>query len=428
MRSISLAESSCWLIPSPDWPTLGHSERPELWQSRVGLQHDAETTVTTFPSTSPIYLDHNATTPIDPKVLDAMLPYLREHFGNPSSDHVLGQEAHRAIEAAREQIASLIGASPEEIIFTSGGTESNNLAIRGVAAATEPGRRRIVTSQVEHPATEGPCGVLETQGWSITRVPVTREGTIDAVTAIEELDSGVSLLTLMRAQNETGALMPVAEVTFAAQRLGIVVHTDAAQAIGKIDVNVDDLGVDLLSIAGHKFYAPKGVGALYVRTGTAIEPIVSGGGQERGLRPGTENVASIVGLGAASDLARSRMANDAVRLGTLRDGLWWNLQARIPGLVRHTPMAASLPNTLALSFPEVLGKDVLSTAEGVLASTGSACHSGVDTPAETLLAMQVTPDVALGAVRISLGYSNTQAELSAAANILVDAYGTVRGR
>jgi cysteine desulfurase len=357
-----------------------------------------------------------------------MLPYLTEQFGNPSSDHVLGRQAHQAVETARAQVAALIGATPGEITFTSGGTESNNLAIRGVAASAAPGKRRIVTSGVEHPATVGPCGVLEAGGWSVTRVPVTREGVVDSETAIAALGTDVALLTLMRAQNETGAIMPVGEVAAAARQAGIIVHSDAAQAVGKIEVYVDDLGVDLLSIAGHKLYAPKGVGALYVRSGTPIEPIVFGGGQEHGLRPGTENVASIVGLGAAAALAQSRVAGESVRLRLLRDELWRNLHSRIPTLVRHTPIGSSLPNTLALSFPGVLGKDVLAAADGVLASTGSACHSGVDTPAETLLAMQVTPAVALGSVRLSLGHANTQSELAAATDILVVAYETVSGR
>ncbi|HVA09046.1 MAG TPA: cysteine desulfurase family protein [Acidimicrobiales bacterium] len=375
-----------------------------------------------------IYLDHNATTPIAPEVLEAMLPYLRERFGNPSSDHVLGHQAHQAVETARVQVATLIGASPGEIIFTSGGTESNNLAIRGVAASAPPARRRIVTSQVEHPAVVEPCGVLELAGWSVTRVPVTPEGIVDAETAIGALDTDVALLTLMRAQNETGAIMPVDLVAAAAHPEGIIVHTDAAQAVGKIEVDVDDLGVDLLSIAGHKLFAPKGVGALYVREGTLVEPIVFGGGQERGLRPGTENVASIVGLGAAAILAGSRLASESTRLRVLREEFWHILRGRIPNLVRHTPVGHSLPNTLALSFPGVLGKDVLAAADGVLASTGSACHSGVDTPAETLLAMGVTPEVALGSVRLSLGHANTETELAAAADILVAAFDAASNR
>ncbi len=383
--------------------------------------------VTTSPPDDLIYLDHNATTPVAPEVLDAMLPYLKQHYGNPSSDHPLGHRAHQAIEDAREQVASLIGAEPGEIVFTSGGTESNNLAIRGTAATADPARRRIVTSNVEHPATARPCDLLETQGWTITRVPITVTGTLDPDTVIQALDTDVALLTVMLAQNETGAIMPVTEAATAARRSGIITHTDAAQAIGKIDVDVDSLAVDLLSIAGHKCYAPKGIGALYVRSGTPLQPLLLGGGQERGLRPGTENVAYIVGLAAACQLARARLNPEAQRLRTLRDQLWQNLSDRIPGLARHTPMDTSLPNTLMVSFPAVLGRDVLTHATRVAASTGSACHAGHDTPGETLLAMGVSPDVALGAVRLSLGHDNTPADIATAANILVQAHQNATG-
>jgi cysteine desulfurase len=369
-----------------------------------------------------IYLDHNATTPIAPEVLDAMLPYLREHYGNASSDHSLGHRAHRAIEEAREQVASLIGAAPEEIVFTSGGTEANNLAIRGSTAAADPARHRIVTSQVEHPATARPCDLLETQGWTVIRLPVTATGTVDSDTVIQALDPDVALLTLMLAQNETGAIMPVHAAAAVARRSGIITHTDAAQAIGKVEVTVDVLGVDLLSIAGHKCYAPKGIGALYVRSGTPLQPVLLGAGQERGLRPGTENVAFIVGLGAACHLAESRLDPEAQRLRSLRDQLWLDLSGRIPGLTRHTPTDNSLPNTLTVSFPGVLGWDVLALANCVAASTGSACHAGQHTPSETLLAMGVPPDIALGAVRLSLGHDNTPTDIEAAADILVQAY------
>lgn len=375
---------------------------------------------------SPIYLDFNATTPVAPEVLEAMLPYLTRSYGNPSSDHALGREARRAVDEAREQVAALIGASRDEIIFTSGGTESNHLAIRGAGALMTTGRRHIVTSSVEHPATVGACAFLEAQGWKVTRLPVNRDGAIDVRGVDEAIGDDVGLVTVMLAQNETGAVMPVSDVAHVARAHGAVSHTDAAQAVGKIDVNVDRLGVDLLSIAGHKLYAPKGVGALYVRSQTAIEPLVLGGGQERGLRPGTENVASIVGLGAAATLAQSRLANDVEFIGNLRDHLWAEVSARIPGLVRHTPIERCLPNTLSLSFPGVLGREVLQRADGVLASTGSACHSGVDTPAQTLLAMGVAPDVALGAVRLSLGRSTSLDQVRAAAEILTTAVVSLR--
>lgn len=369
-----------------------------------------------------VYLDHNATTPVAPEVLDAMLPYLREEFGNPSSDHPPGRAAARAVAAARAQVATLIGAEIDQVVFTSGGTESNNLAILGSAAAAAPDRRRIVTTVVEHPATTAPCARLHADGWTITRLPVTRAGSVNAAVAADALAPDVALVTMMLAQNETGAILPVAAVATAAHAVRAVVHADAAQAIGKIDVDVDALGVDLLSIAGHKCYAPKGVGALYRRAGTALHPVLLGAGQEGGVRPGTENVAAIVGLGAACELAGTRVAAEERRLSHLRDNLWEQLLAGIPDMVRHTPEDA-LPNTLMVSFPNVLGRDVLAAAPGLAASTGSACHSGRDTPAATLLAMGATPSVALGAVRLSLGHSTTVAEIDRSVAILRQAYG-----
>jgi cysteine desulfurase len=380
--------------------------------------------VTTTGPSNVIYLDHNATTPIAAEVFDAMLPFLKEQYGNPSSDHPLGHRAHEAVEDAREQVASLIGAAPDEIVFTSGGTESNNLAIRGTAAVAGPDRRRIVTSQVEHPAVSRPCEYLETQGWTVTRLAVTGSGSIDLGVLNQALDSDVALMTVMLAQNETGAIMPVAAAASAARRLGIITHTDAAQAIGKIQVNVDTLGVDLLSIAGHKCYAPKGVGALYVRSGTSLLPLLLGGDQERGLRPGTENVTYIVGLAAACHLAQTRLDAEGQRLRGLRDALWQQLRGAIPGLVRHTPEDNSLPNTLNVSFPGVLGRDVLANAQRVAASTGSACHSGLHRPSAVLCAMGVAPDVALGTVRLSLGEDNTPADVATAADILIGAFRT----
>lgn len=375
-------------------------------------------------STDPplIYLDHNATTPVAPEVLDAMLPYLRDQYGNPSSDHPAGRAAARAVAAARAQVAALIGADPAEIVFTSGGTESNNLAIRGSASVAGPTRRRIVTTEVEHPATTAPLAHLHAAGWTITALPVTSAGTVDAALAATELGPDVALATMMLAQNETGAILPVAAVAAEARAVGAVMHTDAAQAIGKVEVNVDALGVDLLSIAGHKCYAPKGVGALYRRAGTPLGPVLLGAGQEGGVRPGTENVAGIVGLGAACELAGGRLAADGVRLAVLRDTLWEQLRDAIPGMVRHTPRD-SLPNTLMVSFPDVLGRAVLAVSPGLAASTGSACHAGQDTPAATLLAMGCTPEVALGAVRLSLGHGTTTSDIGSAVRILVRGYG-----
>ncbi len=297
--------------------------------------------------------------------------------------------------------------------------------MEGVAAgsaAAATARHRIVTTQVEHPATARPCDLLESKGWTVTRLPVTGRGTLDPETVIKALGTDVALLTVMLAQNETGAIMPVSAAASAARMFGIITHTDAAQAIGKIHVSVDALGIDVLSIAGHKCYAPKGIGALYVRRGTRMQPVLLGAAQERGLRPGTENVASIVGLGAACHLAQTRLVTEEQRLRDLRDQLWQTLVDRIPGLVRHTPEHNNLPNTLMVSFPGVLGRDVLAHADRVAASTGSACHSGLDTPSVTLLAMGVRPDIALGSVRLSLGHENTPADIAPVAAVLVGAY------
>ncbi len=372
-----------------------------------------------------IYLDHNATTPVAPEVAEAMAPYLGAEFGNPSSDHALGRRARQAVEEARASVAALIGAAPDEVVFTSGGTESNNLAIRGVAAQAPATRHRIVTSTVEHPATTAPLALLEAAGWTLTRVPVAGSGIFDLDAALGALGDDVALVTVMLAQNETGALMPVAELATAARAHGAVVHTDAAQAIGKTPVSVDDLGVDLLSIAGHKCYGPKGIGALYVRRGTPLSPLVVGAGQEGGLRPGTENVAGIVGLGAAARLATDQLTTDAPRIARLRDELWAVLAAKVPSIRRHTPDGACLPNTLLVSFPGVLGADVLAKTPGIAASTGSACHAGEHTPNATLLAMGVAPDVALGAIRLSLGRGTTRAEIEAAVGLLVSAHGVL---
>ena len=373
-----------------------------------------------------VYLDHNATTPVAPEVLEAMLPYLRGELGNPSSDHGFGRRARQAVEEARASVAALIGARPDEIVFTSGGTESNNLAIRGVAAKAPSDRRRIVTSAVEHPATTAPLALLEGSGWMLTRVPVAASGILDLAASLAALGDDVALATVMLAHNETGALMPVAELAAAARAHRALVHTDAAQAIGKIPVSVEDLGVDLCSIAGHKLYAPKGVGALYVRRGTPLSPLVVGAGQEQGLRPGTENVAGIVGLGAACELARSRLAYDSPRLGALRDELLATLRAGVPGLVCHTPLGTALPNTLFVSFPGVHGTDLLARARGVAASTGSACHAGNESSSATLLAMGVAPDIALCALRLSLGRDTTATAIALAADHLVAAYHQAR--
>ena len=372
---------------------------------------------------TPIYLDHNATTPLLPDVVAAMMPYLGEHFGNPSSGHVYGQRARQAIERAREQVASLLGCQPDEIVFTSGGTEGNNLAIRGVAEVSP--RRHVVTSSVEHPATSQPCAYLERHGFEVARVPVDEEGQVRVDEARSFVRGDTALVTVMLAQNETGTLMPIREIARVAHEQHAVMHTDAAQAVGKIPVRVDDLDVDLLSIAGHKLYAPKGVGALYVRRGTTLAPLALGAGHERGLRPGTENVASIVGLGAACERARRDLETESARERELRDELFQELSAGVSGLRLISHPTERLPNTLNVSFPGARGSVVLAAAPEIAASTGSACHEGGETPSAVLLAMGMETAVALGAVRLSVGRSTTRDQLAQAVRALVRAYRAV---
>jgi len=366
----------------------------------------------------PIYLDHNATTPLLPEVVDAMLPYLREHFGNPSSGHALGRRAREAVETARARVAALLGAAPGEIVFTSGGTEANNLAIRGATAA-RPDREHLVTSVIEHPATANPCRLLEQRSSKITWLGVDAHGRIRAEDVRQALTGGTALVTLMHANNETGTLQPIAEVAPAVHRAGALLHADAAQSVGKVDTRVDELGVDLLSIAGHKLYAPKGVGALYVREGVALEPVLRGAGHERGLRPGTENVASLVGLGVACEIAAASLAQEAARVRALRDRLWALLRAQIPGLALNGHETQRLPNTLNLRFPGVRGSAVLAGAPGIAASTGSACHEGGEAASAVLLAMGLAAGDALGSVRLSLGRSTTREDIDRAAELLL---------
>ena len=369
----------------------------------------------------PIYLDHNATTPLHPEVVDAMLPFLTTHFGNPSSGHVYGQRAKAAVEAARAQVASLLGCDPEEVFLTSGGTEANNLAIFGVTARRFL-RKHVVTSTVEHPATEEPCADLERQGWNVRRVPVGPTGRVDPSDVAPLVREDTALLTVMLANNETGTIMPIRAIADIARAKGAVVHTDAAQAVGKVPTRVDDLGVDLLSIAGHKLYAPKGVGALFVRKGTPISPLLRGAGHERGLRPGTENVASIVGLGMACEIAGRDLDAEAARLTSLRETLWALLLEGIPGLSMNGHPTQRLPNTLNASFPGVRASAVLARATGVAASTGSACHAGGEAPSAVLTAMGLESGVALGAVRLTLGRFTTTEEVEQAAARLVQAF------
>lgn len=369
-----------------------------------------------------IYLDNNATTPIAPGVLDAMLPYLRGEFGNPSSSHALGRRAKEALEIARGHVAALIGAAPDEIVFTSGGTEASNLAIRG-ALRRDPANRVIVTSTIEHPASIEPCKLLSDQGYKVHWIAARADGRIDRDAAIEAIDSGAGLVTLIHAQNETGILQPIAEIATAAQAQGALMHVDAAQSVGKITIDVEALGVDLLSIAGHKLYAPKGVGALYVRCGIVLEPLLRGAGQESGHRPGTENIASIVALGEACRLAAIRLAQDGTsRLEALSRDLYARLQRTIPGIVLVGHPTQRLPNTLNVLFPGVSGHRLLEACPRVVASTGSACHADREEASPVLRALGIPESEALGAIRLSLGFTTTQADVEQAVAALAQAW------
>jgi cysteine desulfurase len=374
----------------------------------------------------PIYLDHNATTPILPEALDAMLPYLRAHFGNPSSGHVYGARARAAVERARAQVAALLGADPVEIVFTSGGTEANNLAIRGAMEGSA--RAHVVTSVIEHPATAAPCAWLAQHQRRVTRLGVDGDGRVRIDEARAAIDDHTALVTVMHSNNETGVLQPIAELASLARARGALVHCDAAQSIGKVALDMNELEVDLLSLAGHKLYAPKGVGALYVRGGTALAPFTLGADHERGLRPGTENVASIVALGAACEALGRDLGAARARMERLRDRLWTRLSAAVPGLVLNGHATLRLPNTLNLRFPSTSGPALLAGTPEVAASTGSACHAGADRASAVILAMGVAPDAALGSVRLTLGRATTESEIDRASDALARAWQKLAAR
>jgi cysteine desulfurase len=369
----------------------------------------------------PVYLDHNATTPVDPDVLAAMLPFLREEFGNPSSSYSLGRNARDAVENARAAVASLIGAHPDEIVFTGGGTESSNIAIRS-GTRSMAGRRSIVTTTIEHPATDACCALLAQDGYDIRRAGPDRNAIVDPSRLGPLVDTTTALVTVIHAQNEIGTLQPVSEIARLAKAKGALMHADAAQSLGKVPVDVNAMGVDLLSIAGHKLYAPKGVGALYMRRGIDLPSVVVGAGQEHGRRPGTENVAFIVALGEACRIARDLLAQEVTRQQALRDDLWARLQREVPGIVLVGEGSPRLPNTLNVLFPDVSGRQLLASCPGVMASNGSACHADREDPSAILLAAGIAPDQALGAVRLSVGRYTTQDAVETAAARLGSAW------
>lgn len=357
-----------------------------------------------------VYLDFNASTPIAPEAAEAILPFLGDHFGNPSNGHWAGAPAKAAVERARGQVASLLGASPAEIIFTSGGTESNNHALKGAFFAARGDRDHFVTSAVEHPAVLKPLEYLERLGAKVTIVGVDRRGRVDPEAVRRAVTPRTLLVSVMHANNEVGTIQPIEEIAAIAHAAGALMHTDAAQSVGKISTRVDELGVDLLSVAGHKLYAPKGVGALYARRGTSVEPFMHGAGHEAGRRAGTENVLLDVALGAACEVAARWVGMDAVR--ALRDRFEAELLATFGSHVTINAGGADrLPNTSSVNFVGRSGADVLAALPGVAASTGSACHAGSVELSAVLAAMGVSPNEGMGAVRFSLGRTTIWGEL-----------------
>lgn len=368
----------------------------------------------------PIYLDYNATTPVDPIVVEAILPYLTAHFGNPSSSHAYTHATHHAIGKAREQVAQLLGCMSDEVIFTGCGSESDTLAVRGIALSYRERGNHIITQVTEHPAILNVCSALtRLHGFRVTYLPVDTYGRVSPADVEAAIDDETVLVTIMHANNETGTLQPIAEIAEIAHKHGAFMHTDASQSVGKIATDVRALDVDLLTVAGHKLYAPKGIGALYVRRGLHLEPVLYGGGQEAGRRAGTENVAFIVGLGTAALLAHEQRSASASRLQSLRDELQKRLEEALPGAVHvNGHPTHRLPNTLNVSIDGIVGEAVLAATPRLASSTGSACHEGSTEPSSVLMAMGLSRERALGALRLTLGRWSTIEEVHEAATLL----------
>ncbi len=360
-----------------------------------------------------IYMDHSATTPVAPEVLEAMLPYFSEKFGNASSLHSFGLEAKEALEESREKVAGLLGAKPEEIIFTSGGTESDNLALKGIARKNQKSGKHIITTQVEHPAILECCRRLEKEGFEVTYLPVTNEGLVEIATLESAIRSDTILISVMHANNEVGTIQPLEAIGRLAAEKDIYLHTDAVQSVGKIPTDVNKLGVDLLSLSAHKLYGPKGVGALYIRKGTRLESIIQGGGHEHGLRSGTENIAGIVGMARAAELGRETMSTEAERLTRLRDRLAELVLLKVKEAWINGTMKERLPGNLNFGFKYVEGESLLLFLDsiGINVSTGSACSSHKLEPSHVLLSLGLKPEECHGSLRITLGRSNTMEEV-----------------
>lgn len=366
------------------------------------------------------YFDHNATTPVDPEVLAAMLPWFSEEFGNASSIHSFGQQARAAVEQAREQVAHLVGARAAEIVFASGGTESDNLAILGLVRASRAERKHVITTAIEHHAVLHPCRALEAAGVEVTYLPVGPEGVVDPAAVRRALRPETLLISVMMANNELGTIQPIEEIGRIAQEADVWFHTDAVQAAGKLPIDVGRLGVDLLSLSGHKIYAPKGMGALYLRSSVRVEPLVYGGHHERDRRPGTENVAGIVGLGKAAELAMARMPAESARLTALRDRFERGVLERVPETRVNGAGVARVPNTANITFSHVEGESLVIALDlkGVACSTGAACSSGAIEPSHVLTAIGLAPAEARGSLRFSFGHANSAEDVDRALEIL----------
>ena len=361
-----------------------------------------------------VYLDYNATTPVEPEVLDAMLPYFSAEFGNAASIHTVGQRARAAVETARDQVAALLGARPQEIVFTSGGTESDNHAIFGIVRSAPGATKHVITTNIEHEAVLNTCQALEKDGAAVTYVPVNSDGVITVDQVEEAIRPHTSLITIMHANNELGTVQPLAQIGKLAAQRDIYFHTDAVQSAGKLQLDVNTLGVDLLSISGHKLYASKGIGALYIRGGSRLQQFLYGGHHQRGFRPGTENVPGIVGLGKAAELARLSLASDAERVSKLRDELEHGLASRVPDAHINSANAPRTPNTANLTFPGIEGEALVIALDlkGISVSTGAACSSGAIEPSHVLTAIGLSADDARASIRFSLGRHTTESEIN----------------
>ncbi len=377
---------------------------------------------------TPVYMDYNATTPVASEVASEMLPYITEYFGNPSSGHIYGAKTKDAVIRGRQQVADLLGCLPKEIVFTSGGSEADNLALKGIVYANKNPNGHIITSQIEHPAILNTCKSLEQQGYQVTYLPVDHTGTINPEDVRKAVTKDTVLITIMHANNEVGTIQSLSQIGEIAREQNICFHTDAAQSVGKIPTRVDELKVDLLTLAGHKFYGPKGIGALYVRSGINIEPLICGASQEGGLRAGTENVAGIVGLGKACQLAVQEMEQRVTEMTELGRLFYQLLAKGIPGVVLNGHPENKLPNTWNISFQGINAAELLAVVPEVAASTGSACHHGSQTLSPVLAAMGIEKERGMSSIRFSLGCETNREQVLHAAEIIIARVKNILGK